>query len=407
MMDQIFSDVRVLDLTWYISGPYCTKLFADYGAEVIKIERPDSGDPARRLPPFLEDDPHPEKSLVFSHLNLNKRSLTLNLKSEQGREIFKALVKEAHILVENFRPGVMARLGLDYQTLREINPTLVMTSISNFGQTGPYRDFELSELVLNGFHSMIHNGLPDRYPLKKGGRVCLYQGGQVAALATLGAFWASEEQSLGQHVDVSLMETQAGDVDRKNIDLLAWAYSGGPIHAIRTDYEAWRSRNVLPFGIFPSKDGFVVSLPLLNHWPRFIELMDRPDLEAVFQQEGNLFDLDIKGEMDVMWYEWLASRTSRQAMEESQNKKFFVTALQSPKEVVEDPHFSARGMWVEVEHPVTGRRLYPGAPVEVGPGSWQVRRPAPLLSQHTAEILGERLGYSSAEVDRLRAAGVV
>ena len=169
MTEQIFSDVKVLDLTWYISGPYCTKMLADYGADVIKVERPGEGDPARMMEPFLGGETHPEKSLLFSHLNLNKRGITLNLKSDQGRDIIKALVKDVDILVESYSPGVMARLGLDYNTLKEINPRLVMTSVSNFGQTGPYRDFKLSELILNGFHSQINCGEPDRFPLKKGG----------------------------------------------------------------------------------------------------------------------------------------------------------------------------------------------------------------------------------------------
>jgi len=135
MSEQALSDVKVLDLTWYIAGPYCTKLLADYGADVIKVERPGSGDPARTMGPFLGDDPHPEKSGLFLHLNTNKRSITLNLKSDTGKKIFKELVKEANILVENFSPRVMPSLGLSYEELEKINPKLVMTSISNLGLT--------------------------------------------------------------------------------------------------------------------------------------------------------------------------------------------------------------------------------------------------------------------------------
>ena len=143
MGDQILSDIKVIDLTWYIAGAYCTKTFADYGAEVIKVERPGQGDPARMMEPFLGDDPHPDKSLLFSHLNLNKLGITLNLKTGQGLEILKELVKDADVLVESFRPGTMEGLGLSYEILEKINPKLVMTSISNFGQTGPYRDLSL------------------------------------------------------------------------------------------------------------------------------------------------------------------------------------------------------------------------------------------------------------------------
>ena len=162
-MEQPLSDVRVLDLTWYITGPYCTKLLADYGADVIKVEPPGGGDPARRLGPFLNDDPHPEKSGLFLHLNTNKRGITLNIECETGKRIFKELVKKADILVESFPPRVMPSLGLGYETLEKINPMLVMTSITDFGQTGPYRDFKGSELIYQGLGGpMYTTGTPDR-----------------------------------------------------------------------------------------------------------------------------------------------------------------------------------------------------------------------------------------------------
>jgi len=149
-MEQALSDVKVLDLTRFVAGPYCTKLLADYGADVIKIEKPGEGDPTRRMGPFLGDDPHPDKSGLFLHLNTSKRGITLNLKSEIGKKIFRELVKGVDILVENFSPRVMPGLGLEYEALETLNPRLVMTSISNFGQSGPYRDFKASELILYG-----------------------------------------------------------------------------------------------------------------------------------------------------------------------------------------------------------------------------------------------------------------
>ena len=145
MVPQALDQVTVLDLTQYIAGPYCTKLLADYGAHVIKVERPGSGDPARHMGPFFRNEPHPDKSGLFLHLNANKHSVTLDLKGAAGRRAFLRLVEEADILVESFAPRVMPSLGLDYQVLQKVKPALVMTSISNFGQTGPYRDFNSSE----------------------------------------------------------------------------------------------------------------------------------------------------------------------------------------------------------------------------------------------------------------------
>lgn len=408
MGEQIFSGVRVLDLTWYISGPYCTKVFADYGADVIKVERPGEGDPARRMGPFWQDDPHPEKSLLFSNLNLNKRGITLNLKNEAGRELLLELVHKADILVESFRPGVMERLGLGYETLKAVNPRLVVTAVSNFGQTGPYRDYELSELVLNGFHSMINCGEPDRYPLKKGGYACLHQGGLVAALATLAAYWCATEQGLGQYLDVSLLETQAGDVDRKTVDMVCWTYSGRIVYDYRPGADTWRANHIMPSGIFPCADGFLASFPILTHWPRFVALMKdaHPELEKLRFPE-DMFDLDTKGEMDIIWYEWLAGKTKREAMEACQAVKWFGTAVNTPADAVEDPQFLERGFWVQAEHPVTGRQTYPGAPVQVGEGSWQVRRPAPLLGEHNAEVYGRELGRSEPQIQALIENGVI
>ena len=156
MKQKALDGVKVLDLTHHIAGPYCTKLMADYGAEVIKIERPGLGDGARQMGPFYKNDPHPEKSGFFLYLNTNKKGITLNLKSTTGINIFKDLVREADIVVENFRPGVMARLGIGYDSLSEINPELVMTSISNFGQSGPYRDFNSTEIVADAMGGWMH-----------------------------------------------------------------------------------------------------------------------------------------------------------------------------------------------------------------------------------------------------------
>ncbi|MBI3744416.1 MAG: CoA transferase, partial [Chloroflexi bacterium] len=163
-------DVNVLDLTWHVAGPYCTKLFADYGAKVTKIERPGTGDPARSIGPFFHDKPHVEHSALFLHLNTNKRSVTLDLQSTNGLRLVKRLVEKADVLAESFRPGVMERLGLGYEVLRRLNPRLVFLSISSFGQTGPYQDFESSELTLFAMSgAMIGEGARDREPLKYAG----------------------------------------------------------------------------------------------------------------------------------------------------------------------------------------------------------------------------------------------
>ncbi len=188
MAEQLLTGIKVLDLTHYIAGPFCTKLMADYGADVIKIERPGKGDIARQVGPFPEDVPDPEKSGLFLYLNTNKKGITLNLKTKTGIEILKKLVKESDVLVENFRPGVLPSLGLEYETLKKVNPRLVMTSISNFGQTGPYRDWKATEITLYALSGqMSRQGDPDREPLKHALSIFQYFAGKVASLVTLAA----------------------------------------------------------------------------------------------------------------------------------------------------------------------------------------------------------------------------
>ncbi|MCL0053547.1 CoA transferase, partial [Dehalococcoidia bacterium] len=200
MPERALEGVKVLDLTHHISGPYCTKLLADFGAEVLKIERP-SGDPARRMAPFLHDEADPEKSLVFAYLNTNKQSVTLNLKTDKGIQVLKSLVKKSDVLVENFSPRVMASLELDFESLQQINPGLVMTSISNFGQTGPYRDYKAADIVEYAMGGLMYiSGAYDREPLKHAFNQAQFKAGTDAAAATLMATYHQRLTGEGQQV---------------------------------------------------------------------------------------------------------------------------------------------------------------------------------------------------------------
>ena len=249
-MEQAFTDVRVVDLTHYVAGPYCTKLLADYGAEVVKVERPGTGDGARRMFPFWGDDPHPEKSGLFLHLNTNKKGVTLDLKTPTGVEILKQLVKDADILVENFEPRVMPGLGLDYDTLATVNPRLVMTSISNFGQTGPYRDLKAGELVIFGMGPhMFVEGEPEREPLKYPGYKAQYMAGTNAAVAAMAALFGSSASGQGQHVDVSIMESLCGPPEGAAA-LMSYAFSGRD-----PERPGYRRAGGSPWGVYRCKDG--------------------------------------------------------------------------------------------------------------------------------------------------------
>ncbi len=404
MTEQALSDVKILDLTWYISGPYCTKLLADYGADVIKVERPGEGDPARKMGPFFQDDPHPEKSGLFLYLNTNKRGITLNLKSEWGKKIIRELVKEVDILVESFRPGVMDRLGLDYDTLEEINPKLVMTSISNFGQTGPYRDFKASELIIYGMGGAMNaTGLPDREPLKKGtGTPVLFSTGNMAALATMIALYAAKTQGVGQQLDFSLFQAQMGTIDRRMSHLIAYQYNN-EITA-RSDPRATRG---FPFGIHPAQDGYWEIAAVGSQWPAVSKMLDMPEL---LEKWPNIMAQLVEGakeEFDAIFIPWCFEHTKQELVELGQKCGALCGPLATTEDLLENHHFRERGFWVQIDHPVVGKVTYPGAPFKCREMPWQIRRPAPLLGQHNEEVYCDQLGYTKADLVKLKEAGVI
>ena len=398
------SDVKVLDLTHYIAGPYCTKLLADYGAEVIKVENPSEGDGARKLGPFPEDRPHPEKSGIFLHLNTNKKGITLNLKTNAGIKIFKELVEWADILVENFAPMVMPSLGLDYQALRQINHRLVMTSISNFGQTGPYRDYKATEIVLFGMGGAMNaTGIPERYPLKLAGSLSQYYAGSMAAVATMGAFIAGSAQGAGQHVDVSIMETLCPSPDRRGMNLLSYAYSGETI--VFRSYHV--GVTIMPHGRYACGDGFVEYAGAMpNYWPRWAKALEMPELleDPRFK---DISDLSHKDDFLVVFLPWLSERSKREAMKVAQNEGIPAGAIMSPGDLVNDPHFSEREFFVEIQHPEAGTFKYPGPPFRMERTPCQALRPAPLQGQDNEEVYCHLLGRSKTELTKMKAGGII
>jgi crotonobetainyl-CoA:carnitine CoA-transferase CaiB-like acyl-CoA transferase len=404
MMDQALSDVRVIDLTQAIAGPYCTKVLADLGADVLKIERPETGDPARRAGPFPGDEPHAERSGLFLHLNTNKRGITLDLKTAFGREVVRELVREADILVESFRPGTMEGMGLGYAELAAINPGLTYTSISNFGQDGPYRDWKGADIVFYAIGGSMHStGMPDREPLKLAGTVCQYQAGNLAAAVSLMAFYGARDRGLGQQLDVSIFEAQAGSVDRRLQFLVGYVYSG--IITRRED----NVTGAFPSGVYPCKDGYFDIAGGGTFFPRTCQMMGRPELveDPRFASVEARRDPGNKVAFEEIFRPWALARTKRECMEAGQAAKVYCGAIFTPEDVVQDAHFRDREYFVEVYHPETGPVVYPGAPFKMSRTPWAIRRPAPLLGEHNAEVYCGRLGYSPEELVMLRAEGLV
>jgi crotonobetainyl-CoA:carnitine CoA-transferase CaiB-like acyl-CoA transferase len=351
--------------------------------------------------PVFKDDPHPEKSGLFLYLNTNKRGITLNLKSETGKKIVKDLVAEADILVESFSPRVMPGLGLDFEALEKINPRLVMTSISNFGQTGPYRDYKASEVILYGMGGcMCSTGLGEAEPMKKGGNLVQYGGGTMAAVATMIALHGAETGERGDHVDVSLMEVQMGSIERRMSELLAYQYNDELTP--RSDIAGLLQ---YPFGVFPCKDGYVDVAAGFLWIDRLESVLGIPLAERY--GGTNQFDLERREEFfSQIWYPWAMERTKKEIVAACQKGRVLSAPVHTVADLLEEEQLKERGFWVEIDHPVVGKLTYPGDSMRSEDLPLAAGRPAPLLGQHNQEVYGE-LGYGVADVTRLRELGVV
>ncbi len=393
--------LRVIDLTQGAAGPYCTKLLAAYGATVIKVERPRTGDVMRHCGPFVDDLPGPDRSLSFLHLNVNKRGVTLNVASATGRELLLKLVKGADVVVESFRPGTLDRLDLGYDVLRSMKPALVVTSISNFGQTGPNRDLPASEIVLYGMgHAMFGTGQPDASPMSMAPRVNLQFAGQTAAVATMGAVLGSASHGCGDWIDVSIMETFASSVDRRAISLTAFDYTGEKM--VRLASVQGMS---VPPPYNPCADGYFHVTVGTVWWETFVAAVDEPFMRDP-KFSPPLTDPLAREEFDAFWIPWCMERTKREIVQTFQAKGLPVAPVNSIADLMADPHLEVRGFFRAVTHPIVGSARYPGLPFQMHntPGGYW--KAAPTLGESNEDVFGE-LGISRIELSRLASAGVV
>ncbi len=394
MLQAALEGLKVIDLTHYVAGPCCTKMLADYGADVIKVERPGVGDGARRLGPFPDDQKDPERSALFLHLNANKRGMTLDLKKPEGAEVLKRMVKEADILVESFQPRVMPSLGLGYEVLDAINPQLVMVSVSNFGQTGPYRDYRGSEIVdyaLGG--SYYTGGLPDREPVKLGGTVVSYLAGFHSAGATVVAVLGSSVRGYGDHVDVSIMETQAGSPDRRTPMIMGYQFTGDLVHRGEVNRPPVR----------PCGDGYMNIQAGIRNIKAVADMLEMPELldDPRFTDEVEAQKPENLEEMEAIVLGWLLEHTMSEAWATAQKFQIASGPIYTVADILADRHYQERGFWEEIDHPAAGRLRYTGRPFRAPGEPSRPRRPAPLLGEHTDEVLKE-FGYDAKAIAGLR-----
>lgn len=393
------SGLKVLDFTHERAGPYCTRLLAGYGAEVLKIEKPLSGDMLRQVGPFVHGEPGPERGLAFHWLNAGKQSVTLDLKSDQGLAVARRLVAQADVVVESFSPGTMSRLGLGPEQLLAINPALVVTSLSNFGQTGPYRDFRADETVLYAMSGgMVATGDPDRPPLDSGPAIALYTGGLHAYIGTLMALHRANATGEGEHVDVSLQESSI-----ENIELqLAVFLANGTVARRNGDDHPF-----VPWRCYPCKDGYaaVIGGPM-RHWHKAARLFEEPELAD--PELAHVYGrAQQRKRVEDLMEPWLMANTGKDIYHQGQAQGLAFGYLATMADALESPQHKAREFLRESdEHPQVGRLTMCAAPFHVEGTQWTMGR-APLLGEHTEIALAAWLAMDVDEVATLRNQGVI
>lgn len=380
----VLDGVRVLDLSRWVAGEYATKLFADFGADVVKVEKPVEGSHTRRWGPFPGDEPDPERSALFLHLNTNKRSIALDFTLQDDRETLLRLVESADAVVESFRPGTLERHGIGPREMHERNPRLVITRISAFGQTGPYAGREATGLVLQAMGGPMNaTGGPGRPPHRKPGNLEHYTVGRSAGSATMAGLFAARRTGRGSVIDVSGQEVLLSGADRRASYLMSHAFSGWiPPRGVRSVHRSGTTFT----GPFPAADGYVMLyVTTKDFWNRLVRMIGAHDQEFQDKYLDRQTLGDDWDDFDDRVRRWFASRPKNQIMEEGEAARIPLTALLEVPEVLAHPHFRDRGAFVRAEHPVAGSYEYTGAPWRMD-GGFELLRTAPLLGGDEAEI---------------------
>ncbi|MBX5445746.1 MAG: CoA transferase [Sphaerobacter sp.] len=391
-----FAGVRVLDLSRILSGPYCTMVLADYGAEVIKVERPGAGDDTRHWgPPFIGGE-----SGYFLSINRNKKSITVDMSTPEGREIIYRLARTADVAIENFRPGTADRLGIGYERLRQENPSIIYCSISGFGQTGPYRDRPGYDALAQAMSGMMAiTGEPDGPPMKHGMSIADIGAGMWAVFAIAAALYHRERTGEGQAIDVSLLDAQ-----------LSWlTYAAGNYFASGKNPGRYGSAhpNIVPYQPFATADGYIM-LAVGNDrlWQQFCQAAGRPELADQPGFRTNAERVTNRADVVATVGEIMAQRTTAEWMELLERAGIPAGPINTVEQILDDPHVLAREMVVTLQHPTAGEIKTVGIPAKLSDTPGTVRSAPPLLGQHTDEILAE-LGYDAAAIADLRERGIV
>ena len=389
--------VKALDLSEDIAGSFCGRLLADYGAEVLKLEPP-TGVSLRRMGPFFGDDPHPEKSLFYLLMNLNKKGATLNLETVTGRNILERLVPHVDVVIESYRPGYLTDLGLGYDDLRDSNPSLIMTSITPFGQTGPYSQFKGEEVVNYAMGLIMSiSGVQGEEPLKHGGFQAQYEGGLNGAAATSMALFMQSNTGEGQHIDVSVTECVASTAMATQT---MYPFMGGTLPRRRPSGSNFGHP-------MPCKDGWIiVQTGGGATWDTIADFFGDPQLkEPKFADPAQR--LRNTEELDQVVLDSIKDRGKWDLFTKAAEARMLFGLVQTPSELLECPQLESRDFYREIDHPVIGKVKVPAALFNLSLTPYQYIRPAPTLGQHNSEIYLDGLEYSRENFVRLRQLNVI
>jgi formyl-CoA transferase len=390
-------NIRILDLTRVLAGPFCTMMMADLGAEVIKIEIPRKGDDTRGYLPFIGSE-----SAYFMNINRNKKSLELNLKNPKGKKIFFELAKQSDIVIENFKPGTMDRLGLGYENLREVNKGIIYGCISGFGHYGPYRDrpgYDLIGQAMGGMMSVT--GWPGSPPTRTGTAIADILAGQSLAFGILAALHSKIKTGEGQKVDISLVDSVVAAMETINQIYIVEKRIPG---RVGNRYEFF-----YPYDSFKSKDGwFVFAVGNDQMWKRFCNCMGNDNLYV--DNRFKSVDLRVKNHQKLknIIEKWSITKKTENLVNILLEKKIPAGPIYSVDQVVNDKHIAtAREMFVEVEHPKAGKTKITGSHLKLSKDKPIIKRPAPLLGEHTEVIFKELLDYTDEEILKLKEENVI
>ena len=395
--------VRVLDLTRILAGPYCTMVLADFGADVIKVEQPISGDPARGNGPFLSAADGELYSTYFMSINRGKRSIAIDLSKPAGREVLLELAERSDVLIENFRPGAMDRLGLDYETLRARNPRLIVCSVSGFGQTGPYAQRPALDIIVQGMGGMLSiTGEPGGGPVRPGASIGDITAALFATIAVQAALLERERSGEGQYIDVSMLDCQVAIMENAFMRYFSLGEVPGRIGT--------RHPSSTPFQAFETADGHVVVAIMggsTEQWPLFCAAIEHVELIDDERYATGWDRTERREELVPIIEEAMRLKTTAEWVALLSGMGVPVGPVQDIAQVAADPQVNHRGMFVELHHPALGPLTFTGNPVKLSRTPGDTPRVPPSLGEHTAEVLTDVLGMDDDRIGELMAEAAV